>query len=221
MQDKITAEECYQIYHSAKMVAQRGLHPKRIKNWEPIKGRPTWVYFEKLADMLYRSAGRIDPKEYIEAIVNHFPKSIQPKLLVTQKGIKAYKNGIKKEALEATDEFKVGAIKNSIMFIVKYCVDNDLDSFRDYFHDRSNIYPTLVAHYESRRISSYLVHMIPNLKSRLESYPSDVVHDNFTDKFWSENSIFLIAANQSSDLKKLKNNIEQVVDTLITKNKGQ
>jgi len=217
--NKVTAEDCYQIYHHAKTFAQKGVHPRLIIKWAPIKARPNWVYFEKLADMLYRSAGRIDPKEYIEAVVNHFPLSVNPKLLTTPKGIKVYKSAQKRAANEGTDEFKIDTIKNSIRFIVTYCNDNNLNSFRDYFHERSDIYPTLVAHMESYRISPYFVHLIPNLKDRILSYPSDVRHDTFTDKFWSENSIFLIAANHSSELKKLKNNIEQVVNTLITKAK--
>lgn len=218
MNNQITAEDCYQIYHKAKMFAQKGIYPKAIKNWEPIKGRPTWPYFEKLADMLHRSAGRIDPKEYIETIVNFYPKSIEPKILITQKGIKAYKASINKVAMESTDEYKVGQLKNDLVFVYKFCVNNNLDTFRDYFHHNAAVYPSLVAHYESRRISPYFVYLIPNLNSRLESYPSDVRHDNFNDKFWSECSIFNILVNGSQELTMIKENLEQIIKELIQKN---
>lgn len=219
MANEVTAEECYQIYHHAKMVAQKGIHPKPIKNWEPIKGRPTWPYFEKLADMLHRSAGRIDPKEYIETVVNFYPKSIQPKILTTQKGIKAYKSQIKKDKLESTDEFKVGQIKNSILFIVKFCTDHDIPNFREYFHHKEEIYPTLIHHMESGKVSRFFVHLIPGLKDRVESYPGDIRNDFFGDKFWEENSIFIVVTNNSNDLKKLKNSLEQIINELIKNNK--
>lgn len=214
----ITAEDCYQIYHKAKTYAQRGVYPKPIKNWEPIKDRPTWPYFEKLADMLHRSAGRIDPKEYIESVVNFYPKSIQPKILTTQKGIKAYKSQIKKDKLESSDEYKIGQIKNSILFIVKYCIDNNIKDFRDYFHHKANIYPSLIHHLESGKVSKYFVHLIPHIKDRVDGYPSDIRKDIFNDNFWSENSIFLVVANNSSEIKKLKNNLEQIINGLINKN---
>jgi hypothetical protein len=218
MKDRVTAEECYQIYHRAKMYAQKGIYPKPIKNWEPIKGRPTWPYFEKLADMLHRSAGRMDPKEYIETVVNFYPKSIQPKILTTQKGIKAYKSQIKKDALESTDEFKIGQVKNSILYVVKYCCDNGHSTFREYFHDRSAVFPTLVHHLEGNKISRFFVHLIPNLKDRIEGYPADIRADYFGEKFWEENSIFIVVANNSDGLKRLKENLEQIINELIRKN---
>lgn len=214
----VTAEQCYQIYHRAKMYAQKGIYPKAVKNWDQIKARPTWPYFEKLADMLHRSAGRIDPKEYIETVVNFYPKSIQPKMLTTPKGIKAYKSQIKKDKMESTDEFKVGQIKNSILFVVKYCVVNDIPDFRNYFHDRAAVYPTLVHHLDAGRISRFFVHLIPGLKDRVEAYPSDIRHDFFNEKFWEENSIFLVVANNGDELSKMKNNLEQIVNELIRKN---
>lgn len=200
------------------MVAQKGIHPKPIKNWDAIKQKPSWPYFEKLADMLHRSAGRIDPKEYIETVVNFYPKSIQPKILCTPKGIKAYKSQIKKDKMESTDEYKVGQIKNSILFVVKHCVDNGMSDFREYFHDRAAVYPTLVHHMESGKISKFFVHLIPNLKGRLENYPGDIRADFFGEKFWEENSIFLVVANNSDNLKKLKNTLEQIINELIKKN---
>lgn len=218
MAEQVTAEQCYQIYHRARMVAQKGIHPKPIKNWEPIKARPTWPYFEKLADMLHRSAGRMDPEEYITTVVNFYPKSIQPKMLCTQKGIKAYKSQQKKDVMESTDEYKVGQIKNSILYVVKYCVDHGFPDFRTYFHDKSAVYPTLVHHMDSGKLSRFFVHLIPNLKDRLESYPSDIRHDFFNEKFWEENSIILVVANNSDDMKKIKNNLEQIINGLITKN---
>lgn len=217
--ESLTAEECYQIYHDAVVFAQKGIHPKRIVNWDPIKNRQTWPYFEKLADMLHRSAGRIDPKEYIQTVVKFYPKSITPKMLTTQKGIKAYKSQIKKDIMEADDSFKVGQVKNSILFIVKYCVDHNINDFRDYFHDRAEVYPTLIHHLEGGRISKFFVHLIPNLKDRVEGYPGDVRADFFGEKFWSENSMFIVVANNNSDLKKLKNNLEQIINELIKKNK--
>jgi len=200
------------------MLAQKGIHPKPIKNWEPIKKRPTWPYFEKLADMLYRSAGRIDPEEYITTVVNFYPKSVQPKMLCTQKGIKAYKSQVKKDAMESTDKFKVGQIKNAILYIVKYCVDNDLKDFREYFHDKADVYPTLIHHMESNKVTRFFVHLIPNLKDRVEGYPNDIREDFFNEKLWSENSIFIVVANNSDELKKLKNNLEQIINELIRKN---
>lgn len=218
MIDKITAEQCYQIYYTAKMVVQKGVHPKQIVNWDNIKQKPYWPYFEKLADMLYRSAGRIDPTEYITTVVNFYPKSIQPKMLCTQKGIKAYKSQIKKDKLESNDEYKIGQIKNDILFVVKYCVNNKIKDFRSYFHDKELVYPTLIHHMESSKISKLFVHLIPNLKDRVEAYPSDIRNDFFNEKFWAENSIFIVVANNNDELKKLKNNIEQIINELIRKN---
>jgi hypothetical protein len=219
MAKEITAERCYSIYHDAKMFAQKGIHPKAIKNWEPIKGRPTWPYFEKLADMLHRSAGRIDPKEYITTVVNFYPKSITPKMLTTPKGVKAYKSQLKSDKMEASDEYKIGQLKNSILFVVKYMLDNDLKDFRDYFHDKASIYPTLIHHMDSGKISRFFVHLIPNLKDRIESYPGDIRADFFNDKFWDENSIFIVVANNNSDMKKIKSNLEEIINELVQKNK--
>ena len=218
MKPKLTAEECYSIYHDAKMFAQKGIHPKAIKNWEPIIARPTWIYFEKLADMLHRSGGRLDPEEYITAIVNHFPKSVQPKLLITQKGIKAYKNSIKREQLEGSDEHKIGIIKNSILFVVKYCLQHNIKNFADYFHDKSAVYPTMAMHLDSGRLSPYFVYLIPDILDKVYSYPTDVRVDIFGDKFTEKCSTFNIATNNSSELRTLRDNLEQIVNKLI-KNK--
>ena len=218
--DKITLEKCYEIYHREKMFCQKGIYPKKIKNWDPIMARPTWMYFIKLSDMLYRSAGKIDPNTYIKSIVNHFSKSIHPKLLINPKGIKAYRNKIKEDYYNANDIKKIGSIKNSIVFVVKYCINNNIKSFRDYFHLKSNIYPTLVLHYESNKLSKFFMFSIPNLKDRVESYPADIKYDIFNDNFWSECSTFQIESNNDKTLKKLKLNLEQIINKLIENDKN-
>lgn len=95
-----TTEEIYQIWVNESNRLKFGGAGKRIKNFDLIKKRPIWSYFEKFNRLLKESKGQIRPELYIKALFaysGHLLPDI--KLLISPKGISIYKDYLRERKL--------------------------------------------------------------------------------------------------------------------------
>ncbi len=88
MSKEVTAEQMYNEYHQQIMFYTKGIHPRKIVNFEKIRKKDTWVNFEVFADMVNRN--NLNYELFIEALVN-FSKGWFSPTLLGHKGIRLYK----------------------------------------------------------------------------------------------------------------------------------
>lgn len=97
----LTTEEIYQIWTTESNKLKFGGSGKRIKNFDLIKKRPIWFYFERFNNLVKESKGQINPELYVKALFA-YSANRQPdvKLLISPKGISVYKDYLKERKLD-------------------------------------------------------------------------------------------------------------------------
>lgn len=97
----LTTEEIYQIWINESNRLKFGGAGKRIKNFNLVKKRPIWSYFEKFTKLVKESNGQIKPELYIKALFAYSGRrSPDIKLLTSPKGISVYKAYLKERKLD-------------------------------------------------------------------------------------------------------------------------
>ena len=174
----ITTEEIYSEYRKQTIHTTKGIYPRNIVNWEKIKKKPNWIFYERCAQMINNSAGQINHKRYIKILAEHYNTIFDPKLLCSMKSIRIYRNNITISNLSNDIEEIYEQIKKSIKFITNYCIMNDINNVDEYILENRYTLPTLAKHYNSGDISEYFLNIIPDgiLKS---VYPPDIFEDFF------------------------------------------
>lgn len=97
----LTTEEIYQIWSNESNKLKFGVAGKRIKNFDLIKKRPIWSYFEKFNRLIQESKGQIKPELYIKALFSYSGNRLPDiKLLISPKGISIYKDYLRERKLD-------------------------------------------------------------------------------------------------------------------------
>ena len=124
--NKYTTEEIYNIYHHKIMYYTKNIHVRKIKNFEKIKSSTDWVYFQKFTDKVNNSYGQIDPKIYIDALIDFFKGRFNFSLLCHIKGIKIYRLYIK-HLNDCKDKSIINKkIRESFQFLSEYMEENNI-----------------------------------------------------------------------------------------------
>lgn len=97
----LSTEEIYQIWVNESNRLKFGGAGKRIKNFDLVKKRPIWFYFEKFNRLVKESKGQIRPELYIKALFVYSGNRLPDiKLLTSPKGISLYKDYLKERKLD-------------------------------------------------------------------------------------------------------------------------
>ena len=131
---------------------------------------------------------------------------------------KRYINNINK--LSDATEVYTNVVK-SLKFIINYCVANNINDFNEYFILNYNTFPTVVLHYNSGSISQGCFALIPNIVNRVNSFPTDVINDYFTEEVKKQlitNKMLIVAMN--TKLQYIADNFVKIVNDGIQKKKS-
>lgn len=213
---KYTPEQLYSLYHQRIMLYTKNIIPRAIKNFDKIKQKPEWDYFEKFAKLVNSNNGQLDPKLYIDSLIDFNDGYFSFKLLSHPKGIKIYKTYIKVQNNTYDKEKIFKSVTDSLRFVAKYMKDNNIDDFYQYLNQDSYLLPTIAKHFNSGSISKQFLVLVPDILLIIDQFPIDIKRcyfDQFSNEFDSIKSLLMTYPK----LKKVSDNIETIIEKLIEK----
>ena len=220
-QSNSLARKIYSYYRDKYMMTTKKCHARAITNWDSVEAKETYIYFKRFATMVQKSGGQINYQLYIDSLFDHFKGGFNVKNIGTQSSLGIYKryiNNINK--LSDATEVYTNVVK-SLKFIINYCVDNNINDFNEYFILNYNTFPTVVLHYNSGSISQGCFALIPNIVNRVNSFPTDVINDYFTEEVKKQlitNKMLIVAMN--TKLQYIADNFVKIVNDGIQKKKS-
>jgi hypothetical protein len=211
--NKITPEYIYNLWYKKYIFSIKGFYPRQIKNFEKAKASDKWSHIQKLCDLFIRNNGRIDPEIFINSQIHYGNSNI--KTYANQKSIRRYI--LYKEHLDNfdKDEDIYNSVISSIKFVSQYCVDNRIKSLKAYLRDDIELYPTVIKHYESRKISKYFLSLLSKLSIFISGNSNEFCNETFNEGFINELNNLYILFNRSQKNRKITDNVEQIIDKLI------
>lgn len=210
---KISPEDIYKYYHYETNSAS-GRLVRMVKKFDNAKAKDTWIYFEQCATLLNRNK-MINLRTYLKAISQHFEGWFDPKILVSPKGIKIYKQHIKKLDNESSPKVIKISILKSIKYVVRYCKLNELKTFSDYLNHDMYLIPPLCKHFDTENISPYFLACIQGIEFTLGSYPKDCIED-YMSKYLKSN-VYRTRIVAINELYNISQNLDQIINRLIKK----
>jgi hypothetical protein len=217
MKKEVTPEQCYNWYH-IETNAAKNRRVRSIKNFDKARGRDDWSYFVSFARKCNRSAGLINARIFISVLAKHYSGWFHPKCLVSQKSIKIYKSHVKKQDLTTSDPHIKDNILKSLKYLIKYCKENDIDSFEEYFVEGMYVVPTIAKDLNSGNISKYLFACVPDAVSMLDTFPKDIKEEFFTEFIEEHSQLRMrVLSNKDKSIKDLSTNFSKIFKQLINK----
>lgn len=210
-----TAEDIYQEFHAQTFFASHEIYPKKIVNFDEIKARPEWVYFEKLKDMIDRSHGMIDVKLFLEALSKYYEQRFDPANLIKLKSIKIYKNYVLERNHEKELKNCFPLILTSINNIVDECREKGLKTLDDYFGYGRELMPLLVKDLSNGRITYSFLIVVSNIDHVIAMYPVDIQRDHFKE-FYSFYQTYKNNFFANATMRKLSDNLTNIINNKIT-----
>jgi len=184
---KIKPEHIYSEWHKQVVYQKTKKYPRPIKNFDKAKFEkigdkvvetPNWQFFKKFANFCNRNS-LVDYKTYMQAL-GEFYGYILPKNIASHKSLAIYKNWLEKNRQPKDDVKKIKKILlKDIKFVQKYCKENELKSLNEYLMENMNLFPTILRHYKTGRLSPYFIACIPNFKDISISYNKTFVEQSF------------------------------------------
>lgn len=205
-----TVEEIYNIYHHKIMYYTKKIHVRKIKNFDKIQSGNDWVWFQKFTDKVNKSCGQIDPKTYIDALIDFFKGRFNLAILCHLKGIKIYRLYIQQMNNSSNKEEINKKLVESFHFLAEYMEENNVINADSYLMINQDIYPILAQHFHSGRLSSYFLTMFPDIIIFIKNYPPDIRQQYFSD-FIKEYKNLRTFVVQHPKLKKLSDNFEKIL----------
>ena len=172
--DKWTAEEACNLYWKYYHHSTNGFYPRRIKNFDKHRKRvTTWIVFEKLAILANRH--KINLTDYISLIASKQKASggyFTPKTLIHPTNLQIWSEKIASARQTEAQEKLLKIFMNSVRFIIKFCIDNNIKTLKEYL-EVSMKTGTLNVHVASGKLSKYVLSLMPTklltmMKQRLE-----------------------------------------------------
>lgn len=218
---KVSAEDIYSIWRQ-EIFRLKDVHVRPMKNFENARSKEEWKYFELCANLINRNDGVIDSKLYVKSLVDFFKRYIPPKILISRKAILIYKNFKDKRNKEESLEFVEKSIKDSLRFISKYCISNNLNSLDEYLEDGKNVFPTIVKHMHAGSLSYYFIAANERLFFKIkENCPSDIYEEfckDFEQNFHYYRTKWI--ALSSKKFNSLESDLSYIIQQLILKGRS-
>jgi hypothetical protein len=181
----ITAEMCYAEWHRVNQLS-KGIRVRAMKNFEKARSKDTWMYFEKLATLCNRNAGRMDYKLYFAAMSEQYSGYIPPNVVSTMKSLKIYKSYVRSLNLNNDPQAVTDSVLTSFKFVIEYMHSRELENLDMYLMEGCNIIPTILKHYNAGSVSIHFLCCINNFNTILASFPADVIAEyipNFEEEY--------------------------------------
>lgn len=217
MMKEITPEQCYNVYHKETNLVG-GRRVRAIKNFDKARERDDWSYFVSFAQKCNRNAGILNYETFISILAKHYKGWFPPKSLVSAKSIKLYKSYIRQQDLSTSDANIKANIMKSLKYLVKYCKESNISSFDQYLMEGTYVVPTMAKDLNSGNVSKYLFACVSDMDSILETYPSDVRSEFFTEFTEEFSKLRLrVMSNDDKSIKDLSMNFCKIFKELINK----
>ena len=167
------------IYNSFLRVSRsKQNNPYRIRqNFDGFEDTENYVYVNRIHGILKRNQS-IDLNDYLIAPYEVYSDGnfYDLKFYCSQKAIKVYTMYIKKrESQEADTDANIEKIKQSLFFIYKFCIENNIE-LNEYiqFKGTDSIVNPFILHMQERKVSIYVLFGLPHFESELTKIPYDV-----------------------------------------------
>jgi hypothetical protein len=197
---EVTPEEIYQEYMNQYIVYTKGHYPRQIKNWDKIRAKSEWAYFERLAYRVNSGHGVLNYKLFIEALIDIYKGNVPAKMLVHPKSIHIYKQYIKMTGNTDNPDAIYGGVISSLMFVCNFCIEHNIKTIEEYAEHNAHLMPSLLEHIYNGSITLYFATIVPNIKTIIDGVYGDVlvnvqhnIKDRYSNRLSSLNKIPKIA----------------------------
>jgi len=187
------------------MRSSKGKPYKLKKKFDDIE--PEKEYSLKKLSLFFNSHKEIKPEEFFLASYKLYPDEpfFDLKYFTTLKAIKAYTTFQKdRESLDPDSEEQINFTKESILYINKFCKDNNI-AFKNYLTHISVKTPTFLIHLKERNINIYSVIGFKNFEKYFFSIDKEILNLMFNESFIDNISTFKIKFFNSNRCKMLVN----------------
>ncbi len=158
------------------------------KNFDKFEDSSDYPYVKKLA-MFFMKFSHVRMNDFFVAPYRVYTDSVEAfdlKFYMTPRATKLY--GIYLEQLDSENpdtDHHIDFIKESLLFMFKFCRDNNI-SFDEYKDHQTGDIKTLLQHIRDKKVSPYAVFGIGDLRDILTGYSSDfldfVAGKNFSER---------------------------------------
>lgn len=187
------------------MRSSKGKPYKFKKNFNDID--PEKEYSLRKLSIFFNSHKEIKPDDFFLASFKLYPDEsfFDLKYFTTLKAIKAYTTFQKdRESLDPDSEDQINFTKESIMFINKFCKNNNI-SLKNYLSHYSGKIPSFLIHLKERNINIYSVIGFLNFEKYFFSIDKEILGLMFNDSLINNISTFKIKFLNSVRCKALVN----------------
>lgn len=216
------------VTEKEKYIYNTYLRVHRTKQNKPFKYRQNfdnfdetehYVYIKRLGNF-FNKFDHINVDKFFNAPYGLYPDDntiYDLRFYASPRAIKVYSLYLK--ALDQTDpdtEHHIEYVKNSLMFIYKYCLGKKID-FNEYITEKSGDIPTFVLHLRDRHISIYSVIGVETFDLIIHRIPNDRLSFTVGESFISQLDNFRKQYIMSTKLKTItEKGIKQINKLLLT-----
>lgn len=193
------------------------------KQFDDFQDNENYIHVKKLG-AFFKKFSHIEPEVFFNAPYNLYPddNSIYDlKFYASQRAVKVYGLYTKQLDQQGPDtDYQLQFVKDSLMFIFKFCRDNKL-TLTEYINHKTGDIPTFVLHLRNRYVSIYSLFGVDGAESKLFKVPKERL--DFT---IGENFTILLEKRRTSYYNSTKNRqitnkgIKQIKELLLTANNG-
>ena len=120
--------------------------------------------------------------------------------------------------MNTSDEYIKENIMKSLKYLVKYCRDNNINSFEEYFIEGMYVLPAIAKDLNSGNISKYILACMNDATAMLDTFPPDVKQEFFTEFIEEYPKLRLrVISSKDKSVKDLSLNFSKIFKQLINK----
>lgn len=191
------------------------------KQFDDFGDNENYVHVKKLG-YFFNKFEHINPEIFFSAPYNLYPDDdtiYDLKFYASQRAIKVYGLYTKQLDQQGPDtDYQIQFVKDSLMFIFKFCKENRLQ-LNEYISHKTGDIPTFVLHLRNRYVSIYSLFGIEEFETKLYRIPKDrldfTIGENFTILLENRRTSFY---NSTKNRQVTKKGIKQITKLLLTVN---
>jgi hypothetical protein len=183
------------IYNIYLKYSRLGMPIKFRKNFDNVS-EPIQLNLKKLSSFFIKH-NHLNLEDFFAAPITVYPDQPYPKLeyFLSRSAIRSY-SLFKREQENQNPEKQFESIKESFLFIMKFCLNNSIQ-VENYLNHRTGVSASWLHHYRERKINPYSLMELGDLIKSIDEHPKDVV-DLFTENLHDRIISFKIRYRQSS-----------------------
>jgi hypothetical protein len=183
------------IYNIYLKYSRQGMPVKFRKNFDNISEH-TLLNLKKLS-AFFNKHNHLNLEDFFEAPILVYPDQPYPKIdyFLSRSAIRSY-SIFKREKENQNPEKQFESIKESFLFIMKFCLNNSIQ-VEHYLNHRTGVSASWLNHYRERKINPYSLMELGDLIKSIDEHPKDVV-DLFTENLHDRIISFKMRYRQSN-----------------------